>query len=76
MQYGKKNGFGLKTIVNNIKLTIIGCALQYKLYSFKKWISAFYWNCFAIKLADSKGWLKESETTPVMVFLEIGGQGD
>jgi hypothetical protein len=33
-------------------------------------IPAFSWSGFAIKLADSKGWFKESETTPVIVFWE------
>jgi hypothetical protein len=37
---------------------------------FKNTIVAFSCKGFAIKLADSSGWFKESETTPVIVFWE------
>ena len=37
-------------------------------------LSAFSCNGFAIKLADFKGWFKESETTPVIVFWEKAGR--
>jgi hypothetical protein len=37
---------------------------------FKNTIVAFPCKGFAIKLADSKGWFIESETTPVIVFWE------
>jgi hypothetical protein len=33
-------------------------------------IPAFSCKGFAIKLADSKGWFKESDMTPVIVFWE------
>jgi hypothetical protein len=33
-------------------------------------IPAFSYKGFAIKLADSSGWFKVSETTPVMFFCE------
>jgi len=35
---------------------------------FKNIIVAFSCKDLAIKLAGSKGWLKVSETTPIMVF--------
>jgi hypothetical protein len=37
---------------------------------FKNIILAFSCKGFAIKLADSTGWFKESKTTPVIVFWE------
>jgi hypothetical protein len=38
-------------------------------------IPAFSYKGFAIKLADSSGWFKVSETTPVMFFLRKGRKG-